>query len=303
MSSAFAIAETETSKTAVPPPRGSLKSLRVQALSNDHRDEVLAFLSLRPIHTVFMAGLICDNGLTSFSNRGTFFGSRNRQGRLTGVALIGDKTVIEAADKSTFELFSQITPRNPNAHLIRGEQQQIEGLLRDYAAVDRTERRLSRELLLNQSAPLRGVDREPNLRLACSADLQAVVSTNASLAYEESGVNPLEKDPEGIWKRTAVRVNRGRVWVLVEQGRMLFKADVISETPQTVYIEGVYVPPEERRKGYALRCLTQLARNLLERVASICLVVNVENHSACALYEKAGYQFQSHYRTAYFSAI
>ena len=60
---------------------------------------------------------------------------------------------------------------------------------------------------------------------------------------------------------------------------------------------------QERRKGHGLRCITQLARNLLTGTKSICLVVNEENQRALAFYEKAGFQCSSRYNTAYFSAL
>lgn len=303
MSSAFAIAETEGPTAKLACQKAPLPSLRVQALSGGHQDEVLAFLSLRPIHTVFMSGLIRDNGLISICNRGTFYGCRDQRDRLTGVALIGPKTVIEAREESALEIFASLTPENLTAHLVRGEQQQIEYVLAKYAAAGRVPRQISSEVLLEQVTPLRGVDAEPGLRLANKDDLELVVSINAALGLEESGVDPLLNDRHGMWTRTARRVDQGRVWVLVENGRMIFKADIISETPETAFIEGVYVQPEARGTGYGLRCITQLARNLLGRVASICLVVNEENQRAQAFYKKAGYEIRGCYNTAYFSAV
>jgi predicted GNAT family acetyltransferase len=38
---------------------------------------------------------------------------------------------------------------------------------------------------------------------------------------------------------------------------------------------------------------------LLERSESICLTVNEKNKTALKFYEKAGYQFHSHYETIY----
>jgi uncharacterized protein len=302
MSSAFAISEPAASIPELFSKKAPIKALCVQAFSSGHQDEVLAFLSLRPLHTVFMSGLIRDNGLVSFSNRGTFYGCRNSSGQLTGVALIGLKTVIEARDETALAVFGDLLPNNLRAHLIRGEKDQIEGLVAKYAAVGRTPRQLSRELLLEQVAPLAQMPAEPQLRRGVRDDLAPVVVVNAALGLEETGVDPLESDRNGMLNRTARRVEQGRVWVLMENGRLIFKADIISETPDTIFIEGVYVQPDARRKGYALRCMTQLARNLLVRVPSICLVVNEKNSGACAFYAKAGYHVRSVYSTAYFSA-
>jgi predicted GNAT family acetyltransferase len=302
MSCAFAIAETEGSTPRLSLSKARLRSLSLHAFSDGHQDEVLAFLAQRSIHTVFMSGLIRDNGLVSSANRGTLYGCRDRWDRLTGVALIGPKTVIEARDDAALEVFASLTSGNLTAHLVRGEQQQIEYILRKYAEVGRTPRRVSREFLLEQTAPVPGVAAEPRLRLASRKDLESVVLTNAALGFEESGVNPLLQDRRGMFIRTARRVDQGRVWVLAQDGRMVFKADIISETPETAFIEGVFVQPEVRRQGYGLRCMTQLTRNLLDRVASVCLVVNEQNERARAFYQKAGYQIRSCYNTAYFSA-
>ena len=63
---------------------------------DEDRTEVLAFLRIRPVHTVVMASFINDNGLESDLNRGAFFAYRDEAGKLEGVALLGHTTLIEA---------------------------------------------------------------------------------------------------------------------------------------------------------------------------------------------------------------
>lgn len=301
MSSAFALAETESNSPTSLPRRPVARPLKVHAFTGGNQDEVLAFLAKRPLHTVFMAGLIRDNGLISIANRGTFYGCRDTEGRLTGVALIGPKTVIEAHNSQAMEMFAGLIPNNLTAHLVRGEQQHVEYILRRYAEAGRIPRQVSQELLLEQTTTASHYS-EPRLRLAHPEDLESVISINAALAFEESGLNPLLQDGQGMWARTARRIDQGRVWILVEKERLIFKADIISETPETVFIEGVYVQPDVRRQGYGMRCMSQLARNLLQRFGSVCLVVNEDNDRARAFYQKLGYQVHSPYSTAYFPA-
>jgi len=74
---------------------------------------------------------------------------------------------------------------------------------------------------------------------------------------------------------------------------------VVSQTPEVTYLEGIYVHPEERRKGHALRCLSKLSSILLADTKSICLTVNDLNKSAVGLYEKVGFNFHSNYETIY----
>ena len=119
------------------------------------------------------------------------------------------------------------------------------------------------------------------------------------MAFEESGVNPMESDPEGFRRRCLRRIEQGRVWVWVEEGRLIFKADIISDTPEVIYVEGIWVAPGERGRGYGLRCLSQLSRDLLNRAGAVTLLVNEKAPGAITLYRRAGYKLCSYYDTIY----
>jgi predicted GNAT family acetyltransferase len=124
---------------------------------------------------------------------------------------------------------------------------------------------------------------------------------HAQSAYEESGIDPLEVDPEGFYRRCARRVEQGRTWVLVDNNKLIFKAEVVADTPHVAYLEGVWVNPEERGRGWGLRCLSQLTRTLLLHSKSVCLLVNEQNRQAVAFYKRAGYKLISNYDTIFLS--
>ncbi len=260
--------------------------------------EVFEFLSARTIHTVFMASLIRDNGLVSPHNRGSFYSCRDPYGRLEGVALLGHATVIEARSENALASFARLARNCLNARLIRGEQETISNFWKHYANSGQEPRLVSRELLFEQKAPTT-CEHENDLRLATLSDLDKVLAVNASMALQEGGTSPMQNDPGGFRFRTARRIEQGRIWVWMQDDRLVFKADVVAETPQVSYLEGVHVHSEERRRGYGLRCLSSLSSILLGRSESICLTVNEKNKNAFKLYEKAGYQFHSHYETIY----
>ena len=92
--------------------------VRVDPLRNSEYAEVLAFLERRPVNTVCLAGLIRDNGLESPFNRGTFYGCRNDQGQLEGVALIGHATLLETASDRALKAFADTAQRCSSVHLI-----------------------------------------------------------------------------------------------------------------------------------------------------------------------------------------
>lgn len=262
-------------------------------------EEVLEFLSARPIHTVFMAGLIRDNTLVSPQNRGSFYGARARSGQLEGVALIGHATMIEAHTEDSLAGFARVARNCHNAHLIRGEQSSIQIFWQCFGGAGREPRMTCREHLFELKEVPAEVDGSINLRPATIEDIDKVMAVNSSMAFEEGGISPLRRDPGGFRYRTARRIEKGRIWVMFDENRLVFKTDVVSETPEVTYLEGVYVHPEERRKGYGLRCLTKLSSILMVRSRSICLTVNQSNQSAIALYTKAGFQLHSDYETIY----
>jgi predicted GNAT family acetyltransferase len=246
-----------------------------------------------------MAGFIRDNGLTSPLNRGAFYACRDDGGRLEGVAVIGHHTLVEVRTEAALQTFARLAQNCPTVHLIMGEQEKVQRFWSYYAERGQVPRRFGRELLFEQRQPMEVCEVVPGLRLATLDDLVHVMSVQAQMAFQESGVNPLESDAGGFQERCARRIDQGRVWILMKTGRLIFKADIMSDTPEVVYLEGVYVSPEKRGKAYGLKCLSQLGRSLLARVDAICLFVNERNLEAQAFYRRAGYTVQSYYDTIF----
>lgn len=300
MSSAVTATEAETNMPQMLSVEGhSGKSLRVEALLTEHKQEILEFLSQRAIHTVCMAGYIRDHGVVSAQNRGVFYGCRSAQGRLEGVALIGHATLIETQSDDGLRAFAQLNHQCAGSHLVRGEHEMIQRFWSYYAELGHAPRRACRELLFEQrKAPVvEGLI--PDLRPATLDDLDEVLKINAEMILTECGVDPLKKDPNGFRERAARRVEQGRVWVWTVRGRLIFKADIFAETPEMTYLEGINVHAMERGHGYGTRCLAQLGQILLQRSQSICLLTNERREKLAEFYTKAGYQFRGVYDTIY----
>ena len=275
-------------------------AFRVHPLTErDSEPEVLDFLAERPAPTVVMRGLIRDNGFESPFNRGTFYACRDREGQLEGVALVGHATFVEARTEGALRAFAGLAQEQRTAHMILGEQEMIRGFWEHYAPAGQPPRLFCRELLFEQRWPVRACEPVPELRPATLEDLMLVMPVHAAMAFEESGVNPLDVDLPGFRLRCARRIENGRVWVLVEGGELIFKADVASETPECTYVEGVYVDPASRQRGVGMRCLSQLGRTLLERSETLCALVNEQNLVAQSLFLKAGYRLRGYYDTIF----
>ena len=261
--------------------------------------EVLEFLAQRAIHTVYMASLIRDNGLVSRNNRGAFYGCRDTAKNLVGVALIGHATIVEARTDDAVAAFAQLTARSHCPSLIRGERKTVDSFWQHFAATGQTSRLICRELLFEKKDIMPLPEHITHLRPATLDDLEHVLNVNAELAFEEGGVSPFQRDPEGFRARAIRRIRQGRVWVGIKDEVPIFKADIVGDTPEAIYLEGIHVTPEERMKGHGKRCLAQLSSMLLRRTKSICLTVNQRKADTVKFYVKAGFDFHSEYQTIY----
>lgn len=280
-------------------PRLRAIEVMTSRLTDVDKVEVLSFLAQRPIHTVTMVGFIHDNGLVSPLNRGTFYGCRNYEGQLEGVALIGHATLFETVTDRALEALAEIAQTCTNAHMIMGEKEQIDCFWDHYAEAGQGMRHACREWLFELKWPIEALPAVPGLQLATSAELDLIVPLQAELAFAESGVNPLERGPEGFRQRCARRIEQGRTWIWIETGEILFKADVVSDTPSVIYLEGIWTNPNRRSQGYGLRCLSQLGGNFLCRAKSVCVLVNEENEMAQKFYQRAGYKLRGVYDTIF----
>ena len=275
-------------------------ALTVELLAANHEAEVMAFLAERPADTFGLAGFIKSNGLVSPHNRGEFYACRDEEGELEGVALIGHSTLFAARSEAAIATFARLAQNCPDLHMVLGEENDVETFWYYFSDGGPTPRRSCRELLFEQRWPIRVEDAVPGLRAAVLDDLDLVVPPHTQSVKEESGVDPLQVDAVGFRLRCARRIEQGRTWVLLENGKLIFKAEVVSDTPDVIYLEGVWVAPEERGKGYGLRCLSQLSRTFLTRAKSVCLFVNEQNLPAQTFYRKVGFKLNSLYKTLFF---
>ena len=292
---------TETKKAAAPRhARRVEQAPLVYPLTERHDElEVLDFLAERPVHNVVMSGLIRDNGLESPFNRGTFYACRDAAGRLVGIALVGHATFVEARTEGSLKAFAALAQKERDAHMILGEQALVQRFWGHYSPSGQAPRLFCRELLFEQRWPVVACEPVTGLRRATLDDLMLVMPVHAAMAYEESGINPLDVDLGGFRMRCARRIEHGRVWVLVEDGNLVFKADVASETPGCTYVEGVYVEPASRQRGHGLRCLSHLGRTLLAGSEAVCALVNEQNLVAQSLFLRAGYKLRGYYETIF----
>ena len=274
-------------------------TISVDRLMNGDEAEVLEFLAQRPIHTVAMMSLIHDNGLVNPLNRGTFYGCRDLKGQLEGVALVGHATLMETVSDRALAALAQVAQQCAGTHMIMGEKERVADFWGHYAKAGRQQRLACREWLFELGWPIEERESVEGLRRATVAELELVMPVQAELAFTESGINPLQVDPEGFRKRCLRRIEQGRTWVVIDNGKLIFKADVISRTAEVSYLEGIWIREDRRANGNGLRFMSDLMRRLLEETKSICLLVNETNKLAQSFYRKCGFHFRATYETIF----
>ena len=265
--------------------------MKVERLTEANRAETLAFLSERPVHTVVMTSFILDNGMQNPLNRGDFHGYRNADGKLGGVALIGHTTLVDARSGEALKALAFTARRSQvSIHLVMSSGNAAEEFWTHLTGGQSQPRLTCVEKLFELSFPFTVPETINELRLATEAELLQVAEAQAEIAFMESGINPMEADRNGFLQRVVRRIDQGRVFVVVKDSKVVFKADVVAETHDTAYIEGVYVAPEFRGQGIGSNCLARLSIDLLNRVQNVCLLSNVDFEDAHKTYIRAGYR-------------
>jgi uncharacterized protein len=263
----------------------------LQALGENDREEALEFLSKRPVHTVVMMSLIEDNGMTSADHRGKFYGYRNSQGALEGIALVGHTTLIEARSDNALKAFAVAAKASETPiHIMMSDGKTVERFWRLYAGANQAPRLVCTELLFELNFPVLVQNCKWDVRPAQPGELEQIAAAHAEVAFIESGVDPLEKDREGFLKRTKRRIEKERTFVVFENGKLVFKADIVAEASDVVYLEGIYVDQEYRGQGVAASCLSKLSVELLARAEHVCLLSNVQFKDAHRSFLKACYK-------------
>lgn len=261
--------------------------------------EVLEFLAKRPIHTFGLNGLIQQYGLVADAKCGTYFGCRDESGALEGVALIGHFTLFETLSDRALKAFANIAQHNEEIHLMLGEQEKINKFLGFFNQQDNCQAQVLRYLQLEINNIDRNEFSDTVLRPATPADLPHVVAAHAQVLYEDRGVDRLKIEPETFQQNCLDRINQQKTWVLEKSGKVLFKAELTTDSPEVVYLEGVWVDEKERGMGHGYRCLSQFLKSLLTRTASVCLLLGEKNKAALGLYEKVGFQHRGYYQAVF----
>jgi hypothetical protein len=122
-------------------------------------------------------------------------------------------------------------------------------------------------------------------------ELDILLPASVDMFTEEVGVSPVGADGGAAYRARVMELIRaGRSFARIEGGRVVFKAEIGSVTPQVCQVQGVWVPPDLRGRGIASHGMAAVVAIAIESIAPIVtLYVNDYNAPARAAYRRAGF--------------
>lgn len=278
-----------------PPPRS------VRELTGADREQVLDLLQADPLGGVHLQSLIADYGVSSPALRGRFFGYFVDE-ELAGIVLIGHQILFCAPDEALSHFARVAAESGIRSSVIFGPRRQVELFWQHLSAHGREQKQIRDFGWYVCEQPAQPLHR---LRLlqASPEHLEMVVEAHAAMFIEATGTDPRLTDPEGFRRRALERIERNRTWVRIEDGKVVFKAELQSITPDAIYLEGIWTDPEYRGRGIARESVVELTHRRLRRNQVVCLVIEPGEKAAQHIYEYAGFRYQDDYQAVYLQPV
>ena len=143
---------------------------------------------------------------------------------------------------------------------------------------------------------------EPRVRPVRPAELDVLMPAAVAMFTEEVGVSPLRVDGgAGYRARVAELVRSGQSMAWIEDGSVLFKAEIGAVSRAACQVQGVWVAPAHRGRGIGTAgtaAVVEYARTVLAPVVS--LYVNGFNRPARAAYRRVGFREVGQYASVLF---
>jgi predicted GNAT family acetyltransferase len=255
-------------------------------------NRVLAVLDRDPVAHAFVTARVLDSGLDPRRLGGEMWGWYHR-GRLSSLCYAGANLGPAGAGPAAVRAFAERALR---------QGRRCSSIVGPAAAVGSRGSVLAprwgparavraRQPLMVLSAPPPGIEPDPRVRRVRRNEMDLVMPACVAMFTEEVGVSPLAAVDGGLayQSRVAETVGQGRCFVRVEDGRVVFKAEIGAVTPRVCQLQGVWTAPDRRGRGLATAGLATVIRHALAEAAPVVsLYVNDFNGPALATYRGLG---------------
>jgi uncharacterized protein len=261
-------------------------------LMTDHdREEVLALCDRDPVANVFVTARIRNAGLDP-RRLGAQVWGYFEAGRLTSLCYSGANLVPVAATPEAVAVFAdRARIHGRRCSSIVGPADVVAQLWDLLAPVWGRPReiRANQPVMTISGPPLVAPDRL--VRPVRLDELDVVLPACIAMFTEEVGVSPIGPDGGLAYRaRVSELIRAGRSFARIENGEVLFKAEVGAVTPLACQVQGVWVPPHARGRGIASHGMAAVVQAGLATLAPVVtLYVNDFNIPARAAYSRVGF--------------
>lgn len=260
----------------------------------DARDvtEVQALLRCNPVEDVFVASRVELCGVDSWRLGAELWGYGER-GHLQSLCYAGANLVPVQASLEAAGVFAERAKRQgrrcsslvgPSAAV-----SQMWSLLEPAWGPAREVRPVQPMMAIDEE-PL--IDPDPGVRRVELDEIDVLLPACVAMFTEEVGVSPLVGDSGQLYRsRVEELVALGRAWARIEDGEVLFKAEVGAATREVCQLQGVWVHPSMRGRGMGAAGTAAVVEQARLRVAPVVsLYVNDFNVAARMAYERVGFR-------------
>jgi predicted GNAT family acetyltransferase len=282
-----------------------LRSAQARVLDADDEGAVRELLATDPVGTCMLAGRVETHGTATASLGAPLWGLYTGR-RLDAVCLAGANLIPFARPGVEREAASAFAERARRAgrrcSTIVGPAASVLPLWELLAPSwgPAREVRSRQPLLAIEGAPL--VPAEPRVRPVQPKELDTLLPAAIAMFTEEVGVSPLRVDGGAAYRaRVADLVRAGQSLAWIEDGHVLFKADVGAVSRAACQVQGVWVAPRFRGQGIGQRgtaAVVEYARTAIAPIVS--LYVNDYNTAARAAYDRVGFRQVGTYTSVLF---
>ncbi|EID53233.1 GNAT family N-acetyltransferase [Saccharomonospora xinjiangensis] len=266
---------------------------------------VRSLLAADPVGSCMVAARVELAGLDPWRLGGELWGTdgRRRVGGLQGLCFAGPNLIPLRGNSAALRSFADRALRRPRAcSSLVGPADEVLGLWDELA----DEWGPAREVRPDQ--PLMALDDDPVIppdpavRQVRPEEIDVYYPAAVAMFREEVGIDPrLGDGGAGYRARVTELVAAGRAFARFERGEVVFKAEIGAMSETVGQIQGVWVNPRHRGRGFGAAGTAAVADHLvrgLGRVAS--LYVNSFNAPAIAAYRRAGFRQVGRYATVLF---
>jgi uncharacterized protein len=268
-----------------------LGSAPVRVLDDRHREEVLSILDADSVANVFVASRVHSIGLDQ-ARLGAQMWGYVQEGRLRSLCYSGANLVPVAATSEAVRAFAErARAQGRRCSSIVGPIDAVTELwetLEPYWGPPRAIRHVQPVMATSSAPP---VDSDPAVRRVRMEEFDVVYPACVAMFTEEVGISPSSGDGGVLYRaRVAELIRAGRSFARIENGQVVFKAEVGAVTPYACQVQGVWVDPALRGNGIAVHGMAALVDEALRTIApTVTLYVNDYNTPARAAYRRVGF--------------